>query len=92
MRMNNATTEDARIEQLRKRDSEIRAQIVALNEQKRRKALKERSRLEHIVGAALLDQAERDAQGFGLMLKQVLTSAVTDKAAITLLRAHKLVS
>ena len=76
MRMNDATTEDARIEQLRKRDSEIRARIVALNEQKRRREAKLLAREFSAMGELLCTHAAQ-SQEFHAALKRLVAAAIT---------------
>jgi hypothetical protein len=74
----NGTNGNARIELLKKREAEIRAKIAAEQIKKRRRIEKENARLFALVGEALCQNAADNPETFGLMLKQVLASTVTD--------------
>ena len=74
----NVTNGNARIELLKKREAEIRAKIAAEQIKKRRRIEKENARLFALVGEALCQNAADNPETFGLMLKQVLASTVTD--------------
>ncbi len=67
-----------RIEFLKQKERDIRAQLAAEQMKLRRREDKENTRLFRIVGAALVNHAAQSPDGFGLMLRQVLDSAVTD--------------
>ncbi|MGH9444125.1 MAG: hypothetical protein ACRD3O_00020 [Terriglobia bacterium] len=75
-----------RIEFLQQRKREIDARLAAEQMKRRRREDKENARLFRIVGAALVDHAAQNADGFGLMLRQVLGNTVTDSKAVALLR------
>jgi hypothetical protein len=76
---NNGTSRNTRIEILKKREAEIRAKIAAEQVKKRRRLEKENARLFALVGEALCQNAAENPDTFGLMLKQVLASTVTDE-------------
>jgi hypothetical protein len=66
---------NARIELLEKRKHEIQAQLAAERAKGQRRAEREAAKAATIIGRAVLDIAAQDPNGFGLMLKQVLSSA-----------------
>jgi hypothetical protein len=67
-----------RIAALKEKERRIRAAIAAEQVKKRRRIEKENARLFALVGEALCQNAAENPDTFGLMLKQVLTSTVTD--------------
>jgi len=75
-----------RIEFLKQKERDIRTQLAAEQMKLRRREEKENARLFRIVGAALVDHAAKNGDGFGLMLRQVLSSAVTDSKELDFLR------
>ena len=77
--MNTTTNGQERIVLLKARERELRAKIAAeqVRQQKRRE--KENARLFSIVGQALVESGAKSPETLGLMLKQVLASAVTDE-------------
>ena len=75
-----------RLEALRKREASLRAQIAAFQEQRRRREARESARLFMIVGEALTRNATENPDTFGLMVRQVLDGAVTDKRTRDFLR------
>jgi uncharacterized membrane protein len=75
-----------RIEALREKEKAIRAQIAAENQKQQKKKARDRARLFRVVGAALVEHAAQSPDGFGLMLRQVLATAVTDSKDIAFLR------
>ena len=70
-----------RIELLKKREQQIRAQLAAERAKNQRRAGKQAVMDAKIVGRAVLDIATQDPNGFGVMLKQVLNSAGLDERA-----------
>jgi hypothetical protein len=79
-----------RLDALRKREAEIRAKIASENEKLRRKSARDRARLESLLGAALLDAAEKSPD-FRLVLTQVLNTSITDERERRLLASGGLI-
>jgi hypothetical protein len=75
-----------RIEALKKKEADIRAKLAAEQLKIKRRMDRENARLFALVGEALCRNAAQNPDGFGLMLKQVLTSAVTDDRSREFLR------
>jgi hypothetical protein len=80
-----------RLNTLRDREKELRAAIAAEQIRLARRKQKENARLYSIVGEAVVGSGERDPEGFGLMLRQVLASSVTDERSIAFLRMKKMI-
>jgi hypothetical protein len=77
---------NSRIEYLRKRDQEIRAQLNLELAKSRQRAERETARAVKVVGKAVIEMAAQNPTGFGLILKQVLDTSVLDDKARELLR------
>jgi hypothetical protein len=77
---------NSRIEYLRKRDQEIRAQLNLELAKSRQRAERETARAAKVVGKTVIEMAAQNPTGFGLMLKQVLDTSVSDDKARELLR------
>jgi hypothetical protein len=67
-----------RIDALKEREREIRAQIAAEQMRLARRKEKDNAKLFSIVGEALVQTAAQNPEGLGVMLRQVLSAAVTD--------------
>lgn len=74
---------------LKEKERQIRAAIAAEQVKKRRRIEKENARLFALVGEALCQNAAENPDTFGLMLKQVLTSTVTDDRTREFLRSKE---
>jgi hypothetical protein len=83
-------TKDTRIEALKEREREIRAQIAAEQIRLARKRQKEDARIFAIVGRALVEHASQ-SPAFLPTLKQALDTAVTDERARKLVAARGLI-
>jgi len=79
---------NSRIEFLKKREQEIRAQLAAEQTKSRRRAEREAARTVEIVGKAVIQMAAQSPEGFGVMLKQVLGATVIEERARDLLRRN----
>jgi predicted metal-dependent hydrolase len=88
--MNNEAKTNTRIEFLKKKEQEIRTKLAAEQAKNRRRAERETVRAVEVVGKAVMQMADENPLGFGLMLKQVLDTAVTDERARELLRGKGL--
>ncbi len=77
---------NGRIEFLKKREQEIRAQIAAERAKGQRRAEREAVLAAKIVGKAVIELAAQNPDGFGMMLKQVLNTAVDEKSRALLQR------
>ena len=86
MRPTNGNATDSRLEKLRQREAEIRARIAVEQERRRKREEREAARLFMIVGEALTRNATGNPTTFGLMVRQVLDSAVTDTRTREFLR------
>jgi len=72
-----------RIEFLKKRERELRAKIVAEQNKQQKRSERDNARLYSIVGQVLIENAAKNPEGLGLMVKQVLQAAElreTDRA------------
>jgi hypothetical protein len=83
--MNNGNG-NGRIEALKKKEADIRARLAAEQLKIKRRMDRENARLFALVGEALCRNAGQNPDSFGLMLKQVLASAVTDDRSREFLR------
>lgn len=83
--MNNPTNGNPRIEFLKKREQEIRAQIAVELAKSRRRADRETARAVQLVGEAVIHMATENP-GFKQTIAQVLNASVLDERARDLLR------
>ena len=82
---------NARIQFLKKKQQELNAKLSAEHAKNRRRTERETARAVEVVGKAVMEMAADNPLGFGLMLKQVLDTAVTDERARELLRGKGLI-
>jgi len=71
---------NGKIESLRKREAALKAAIAAETQKQQKREAKNRRRLVDLIGTALVDQAG-SSPDLQLMLKQILSGAVTDVSA-----------
>jgi hypothetical protein len=71
---------NGKIESLRKREAALKAAIAAETQKQQKREAKNRQRLADLIGTALVDQAG-SSPDLQLMLKQILSGAVTDVSA-----------
>lgn len=85
--MDNGSNGNGKIEALRKREAAIKAALAAeqVKQQKRRE--RENARLASIIGAALIENAVKNPNSFGAMVKQVLQASSLREADRSFLNA-----
>lgn len=64
-----------KLEALRKKEAELKAAIAAEQVKQQKRNQRENARLFSIVGQALVENAAKNPEGLGLMVKQVLRAA-----------------
>ncbi len=84
--MINHTNGNARIEFLKRKEQEIRAQLAAERAKSQQRTERETQHAIQIVGKAVIDMATQSPSSFGAMLKQVLDTTVSEDRARELLR------
>jgi hypothetical protein len=77
---------NARIELLQRKEQQIHAQIAVERAKSQRRAAREDAIAEKNAGEAVIREAKKDPGGFGLTLKRILDTSITEKRARDLLR------
>lgn len=76
--MNNGTNSNGRIEALKKKEADIRAKLAAEQLKIKRRMERENARLFALVGRVICGNVAQNPDSFGLMVKQILDSGVTE--------------
>ena len=84
--MGSMTKNNDKLEALRKKEAALKAAIAAEQVKQQKRNQRENARLFSIVGQALVENAAKNPDGLGLMVKQVLQAAElreTDRAFLS---------
>jgi hypothetical protein len=84
--MKNKTNGNARMEFLKRKEQEIRQQLAAERAKSQQRAEREAAHVVQIVGKAAVAMAIQSPASFGVSLKQVLDTTVSEDRARELLR------